>query len=74
MEKVQDKITEGFKITGNWEKQSKSLKEKFPSLTDSDLKFEPGKEKELISRVGSRLNKKEEEVTNIIKKGLEVKS
>lgn len=74
MDKVQNNTTEGFKITGNWEKQSKTLREKYPSLTDSDLKFEPGKEKELISRVSSRLNKKEEEVTNILKKDLEIKS
>ncbi len=74
MDKVQEKTTEGLKITGNWGKHANILKEKYPSLTDSDLKFEPGQEKELISRVGARLNKKEEEVTNIIKKGLEVKS
>lgn len=65
---------EGFKITGNWDKQTNILKEKFPSLTDSDLKYENGKEKELVTRVGARLNKKDEEVVNILKKNLEVKS
>lgn len=60
---------ETFKITGDWNVQSKQLKEKFAQLTDSDLKFEPGKENELIGRIETRLNKKRDEVINIIKKG-----
>lgn len=60
--------TESFKISGNWTKQSQLLKEKFNQLTDSDLKFEPGKENELLQRVETRLNKKREEVINIINK------
>ncbi len=63
-----------FKITGDWGEQSKVLKEKFSQLTDSDLKFEAGKENELLERVGTRLNKKSEEVMNIIKKATIVKS
>jgi len=45
------------------------LKEKFPQLTVSDLKFEDGKENELLTRVQERLNKGREEVINIIRKG-----
>jgi hypothetical protein len=63
-----DKKTESFKISGNWAKQSELLKDKFSQLTDSDLKFEPGKENELLQRVETRLNKKREEVINIINK------
>lgn len=63
-----NKTNEVFKITGDWAVQSKQLKEKFSQLTDSDLKFEPGKEQELIGRVETRLNKKREEVINILKK------
>lgn len=59
--------TEAFKITGDWTAQSKQLKEKFKQLTDEDLKFETGKETELLGRVETRLNKKREEVINIIK-------
>lgn len=62
------KSTDAFKITGNWDAQSKQLKTKFSQLTDSDLKFETGKENELLGRVESRLNKKRDEVINIIKK------
>ena len=63
-----DKKTESFKISGNWAKQSVQLKEKFEQLTDADLKFEPGKENELLQRVETRLNKKRDEVINIINK------
>ncbi|WP_428661705.1 CsbD family protein [Runella sp.] len=65
----QQKNVEIFKITGNWDSMARLLKDKFAQLTDADLKFEPGKENELIRRVELRLNKKREEVINIIKKG-----
>lgn len=68
MDTSQNKNSETFKITGNWDAQSKQLKEKFSQLTDADLKFETGKENELLTRVENRLNKKREEVINIIKK------
>lgn len=68
MDANQNKSSETFKITGNWDVQSKQLKEKYSQLTDSDLKFETGKETELLGRVETRLNKKREEVINIIKK------
>ena len=63
-----------FKITGNWEAQSRVLKEKFSQLTDADLKLEPGKETEMLKRVETRLNKKREEVINIINKGMPQKA
>ena len=58
-----------FKINGDWKAQSKILKEKFPQLTDADLSFEDGKEEDLLKKVETRLNKKREEVVNIIRKG-----
>jgi hypothetical protein len=69
MENPNKKTTESFKITGNWATQSKELKSKYAQLTDADLKFEVGKENDLLQRVETRLNKKREEVINIIKKG-----
>lgn len=68
MESTENKNTE-FKITGDWAEQSKHLKEKFSQLTDTDLKFEAGKENDLIGRLETKLNKKRDEVINIIKKG-----
>lgn len=58
-----------FKISGNWTQQSKILQQKFSQLTDEDVKFEEGKEDELLKRVQTRLNKGREEVINIIHKG-----
>jgi len=69
MENFQKKAPAVFKITGNWADQSKALKTKFSQLTDADLKFEPGKENELLKKVETRLNKNREEVINIIKMG-----
>ncbi len=63
------KATEEFKITGNWVEQAKALKAKFPKLTDTDLKFETGKEEQLLTRLTTVLNKKKDEVINLIKKG-----
>ena len=59
----------GFKITGDWDTQSELLQEKFPQLTNDDLKFVAGKEDDLVDKVATRINKKREEVINIIKKG-----
>jgi hypothetical protein len=69
MQKEKNETAETFKIVGNWDDQSKRLKEKFAQLTDADLKFETGKENDLLKRVETRLNKKREEVINIIRKG-----
>ncbi len=60
---------ERFKITRDWNWQSKLiLKGIFGQLTLADLKFEKGKEMELLNRIGSRLNKTGQEVSNILKK------
>jgi hypothetical protein len=66
MDTTQKKSTEHFKITGSWDVKSKKLKEKYPQLTDADLKFEPGKESELLTRLESRLKKTPEEVIELI--------
>ena len=73
MENSQNKPAENFKISGDWSKQSKQFQEKYSQLTDEDLKFEAGKENDLLNRVESKLNKKREEVINIIKKVQPVK-
>ncbi|SKC63056.1 hypothetical protein [Ohtaekwangia koreensis] len=62
------KQKELFTIIGNWDLQAKQLKEKYSSLTDEDVKFESGKENELIKRLETRLNKKRDEVIHILKK------
>lgn len=69
MDNTQHTPTETFKVVGNWDTQSKALKVNFPQLTDADLKFETGKETDLLGRIETRLNKKRDEVINIIRKG-----
>ena len=66
MDSTMGKVAEAFKITGNWESQSKQLKTKYPQLTESDLKLESGKDSELLARIESRLHKKREEVIAIL--------
>ena len=56
-------------LTGDWEAQSKELKTKYTQLTDTDLKLEPGGERELIGRVKARLNKNHDEVVEILRAG-----
>ena len=56
-----------FKITGNWAIQEARLRNKFPILTDLDLKFTEGKEDELFTRLEKKLNKKREEIILIMK-------
>jgi len=68
MEQTKDKIG-SFKVVGNWDEQSKKLKEEFSELTDADLTFENGKETELLTRIEARLNKKRDAVIKILKKG-----
>lgn len=69
MEKATAKPGDSFKISENWESQAKKLKAKYSSLTDADLKFVAGKENDLLNRIGVRLNKKREEVIEILNKG-----
>ena len=54
---------------GDWSNQAQNLKKKFPQLNDADLKFEEGKDGELVTRIAEKLNKHKDEVINIIKKG-----
>ena len=63
----QKSISKLSKVTGNWKFQLKALKVKFPELTDSDLKFEPGRESALLSRIRIRLKKKRQEVINMLR-------
>jgi hypothetical protein len=69
MESKSNKEPLSFKIFGDWKRQADQLKDKFPQLTDADLKFKTGRESDLLKRIETRLHKKREEVINIIKKG-----
>lgn len=67
MDATKNQTNEVPEIFSNWETQSKELKTKFNQLTDEDLKFETGKENELIKRIQTRLGKSREDVITLIK-------
>lgn len=63
----QSQNSKSFKIFKDWDWQSKLLlKEKFGQLTLADLKFETGKESELLYRLGRRLNMPHQEIKRIL--------
>ncbi len=55
-----------FKIKGDWNKQSNGLKINYPNLTNEDVKYEEGKEKDLFERIETRLSKNRNEVIGIL--------
>ena len=50
---------------GYWNEKKEKLKEKFPMITDEDLRFREGKEKEMMELLGYKLGKTHEELRNI---------
>lgn len=54
------------KVIGYWDKKKDKLKEKFPIITDDDLRFRERKEKEMIEMLGNKLGKSKQELLNII--------
>jgi hypothetical protein len=61
------KSTQLFAVTGDWAKQATSLKEMFSHLTDVDLRFEAGKDEQLLTRLQQRLKKGRDEVIAVIR-------
>lgn len=69
MDKIRSITIEPFKVVGNWDIQSKKLKEKFSELTDEDVRYESGKENELLTRLVTRLKKTRDEVIGLVRRG-----
>jgi hypothetical protein len=53
-------------VIGYWDKKKEKLKVKFPVITDEDLHYQEGKEKEMIEMLGYKLGKSKLELLNII--------
>jgi uncharacterized protein YjbJ (UPF0337 family) len=53
-------------VIGYWDKKKEKLKEKFPVITDEDLRYREGKEKEMIEMLGNKLGKSKQELLSII--------
>ena len=51
---------------GYWNEKKEKLKQKYHIITDEDLSFREGKEKEMIEILGYKLGKTKEELRNII--------
>jgi hypothetical protein len=54
------------KITGFWNIKKEKLKQKYKNLSDKDLCFSEGKEKEMIEMLSYKLGKTKQELLNII--------
>ena len=50
---------------GYWNEKKEKLKQKYPFITDEDLFFSEGKEREMMEILGYKLGKTFEEVRNI---------
>jgi hypothetical protein len=53
-------------VAGYWEQKKEKLKQKFPNITEEDLLYREGKEKEMIEMLGNKLGKSKQELLNII--------
>jgi hypothetical protein len=51
---------------GYWEDKKSKLLKKFNKLSDKDLNFKEGNEKEMIEKVGTKLGKSMKELLSII--------
>lgn len=51
---------------GFWNNKKEKLKQKFPILTDEDVSFNEGKEKEMIEMIGNKMGKTKLELLSII--------
>jgi hypothetical protein len=51
---------------GYWEDKRGKLLKKFKNLSDEDLKFNEGNEKEMIEKLGTKLGKSMKELLSII--------
>ena len=53
-------------VVGYWDEKKEKLKQKYTTITDGDLSFSDGKEKEMMEMLGYKLGKTKEELRNII--------
>jgi uncharacterized protein YjbJ (UPF0337 family) len=54
------------KIVGFWNERKDKLKQKFPNISDTDLSFREGKEKEMMELLGYKLGKTQDELRGIV--------
>lgn len=57
---------DNLRIKGNWNQIKGKLKQQWGDLTDDDLRYEEGREDELIGRIQERTGKTREEIIDSI--------
>jgi len=62
----QNKKTMENIVVGFWNERKEILKQKFPGISDNDLQFNDGKEKEMMEMLGYKLGKSEDELRKIV--------
>lgn len=55
-----------LKLSAPWEEVKEKIKERNVELSDDDLRYEPGKERELLQHLAGRMNRSVEEVKDYI--------
>ena len=55
-----------LQMKGNWNVIKGRLKQKFADLTDNDLRYEDGKEEELLGRLQQRTGKTKKEIERVL--------
>ena len=55
-----------LQMKGNWNVIKGRLKQKFADLTDNDLRYEEGKEDELVGRIQQRTGKTKQEIERVL--------
>lgn len=53
-------------VKGFWNEKKDRLKKNYPMLTEKDLSYREGKEKEMIELLGYKLGKSQQELIRII--------
>jgi uncharacterized protein YjbJ (UPF0337 family) len=56
-----------LEIKGNWNELKGKIKQKYADLTDDDLKYEDGKDDELLGRLQQKIGKGRDELVQWIK-------
>ena len=56
-----------LEIKGTWNELKGKIKQKYADLTDDDLKYEEGKDDELLGRLQKKTGKARDELVNWIK-------
>jgi hypothetical protein len=51
---------------GYWNKKKVKIRQKYPNITDKDLQYSEGKEREMMEILGSKLGKTKLELLSII--------